>query len=60
MSEENAVIEINVFRYLYDCIRSKIYIWLFGLKCRTMTTEALIDLLGELECKCASCGKREL
>jgi len=60
MEEGIVVVEVNLFRYLYDCIRSKIYGWFFLLKCHTMSTEALIDLLGELECKCASCGKREL
>lgn len=60
MEEGMVVVEINLFRYLYDCVCSKIRGWFRVLKYHTMSTEALIERLGELECKCASCGKREL
>ena len=60
MEEGMVVVEVNLFRYLYDIVRSKIHMWFFGRKIRKMSTESLVELLGELECKCASCGKREL
>jgi len=58
MEEGMVVVEVNLFRYLYDCIRAKIRGCYLTLKYRRMSTEELIERLGELECKCASCGKR--
>jgi hypothetical protein len=59
VEEKIDVVEINLFSYLYDIIRSKIHMWFFGRKIRKMSTESLIELLGELRCKCTCCGKNE-
>ena len=51
---------MNLFYFLYKEVRKAIRSFLYKRSLRFFTNKELIVLLGELECKCASCGKKEV